>query len=225
MNKKVFSFLIVVGIISVVISHSGSYVSAAPRSNSPGQNKNSGGGGNAMTISLTDYRFRNDDGGEATATWKAPLNTPVMVASGEAFRLRVRVAETAGRGPRKKDNPVKDLHWHEWIVGSIGGWSPQVTQCDAVGYVDSIISGADTTEQLETTGSSYIVDNNGLFDWNASRSGDTYTFDADVDVELEACLVVPAEAQSGDIVQFKVDKTWTGGDVDTIVNMPTVIVQ
>lgn len=52
-------------------------------------------GGSGLAFALWDvyeqegYRFRDDDGSESAATWLAAQDTPVTVAAGTTFRLRV----------------------------------------------------------------------------------------------------------------------------------------
>ncbi len=50
------------------------------------------------TQTLGNYRYRNDDGDEATATWRAAEQTNVSVANGATFRLRFQV-DSAGDPP------------------------------------------------------------------------------------------------------------------------------
>lgn len=51
------------------------------------------------SLRSTYYRWRNDDGNEATATWKANLNTPVTVnTTDETLRLRLGMDNDNGFG-------------------------------------------------------------------------------------------------------------------------------
>ena len=44
------------------------------------------------SLRMTKYRWRNDDGNEATATWKAAQNTPITVSNtNELLRLRIEM--------------------------------------------------------------------------------------------------------------------------------------
>jgi hypothetical protein len=175
-----------------------------------------------MTVQLTDYRFRNDDGSETAATWSEDANTPITLSPGDHFRLRVRVAETAGVGPKHNEDPVKSLYWQERVVAPDTNFSPEVAQCDSLYYDDSALFGADSTEQLQTPSANYITDNDGLFDWNSSRTNVDLAFDANKDVELEACLVVPTDAVPGTDLEFKVDGLWGVTPLDGILNTAVV---
>ncbi|MBS7232363.1 T9SS type A sorting domain-containing protein [Flavobacterium psychroterrae] len=44
---------------------------------------------------ITAYRWRNNNGTETTATWKALLNTPVEITNFDALRIRIAVEETS----------------------------------------------------------------------------------------------------------------------------------
>ncbi|RLC33786.1 MAG: hypothetical protein DRZ76_03900 [Candidatus Nealsonbacteria bacterium] len=55
----------------------------------------------------TDYRWRNDDGTESSATWKALVNTPITgVNDLDEMRIRIAVEETAG-GNLKLDSQLE----------------------------------------------------------------------------------------------------------------------
>jgi hypothetical protein len=51
--------------------------------------------GGALALEQYAYRFRNDDGSETTATWKAAQNTSASITPDETFRFRVGVNATA----------------------------------------------------------------------------------------------------------------------------------
>lgn len=46
-------------------------------------------------LGQTQYRWRNNDGNQTAATWRAPVNTPIAVPSvQDTFRLRIELANT-----------------------------------------------------------------------------------------------------------------------------------
>ena len=62
------------------------------------------------------FRFRNDDGSESTATWKAAEDTDITgQATAQNFRLRFQIEETTGKPdeiqPRIQFRPVGDDAW------------------------------------------------------------------------------------------------------------------
>jgi hypothetical protein len=42
------------------------------------------------------YRFRNDDGSESGASWKAAENTNVFIEEGQVFRIRYVITTNTG---------------------------------------------------------------------------------------------------------------------------------
>lgn len=53
--------------------------------------------GPVATAEQKSFRFRNDDGSETSATWKANLNTPIALAAGTTARLRFLIATVLDR--------------------------------------------------------------------------------------------------------------------------------
>lgn len=54
----------------------------------------------APTLGQKQYRWRNDDGNQAAATWKAAANTPIIITATDIVRLRLELANTGtGTGP------------------------------------------------------------------------------------------------------------------------------
>lgn len=45
---------------------------------------------------ISSYRWRNDDGSETTATWKAAINTPIQINNLDPIRIRIAVEEFNG---------------------------------------------------------------------------------------------------------------------------------
>lgn len=54
-----------------------------------------------VTNEQASYRFRNDDGSEVTATWKAAQATDILISPLESFRLRM-VTDATGDPPAQK---------------------------------------------------------------------------------------------------------------------------
>ncbi|MDR7212295.1 LamG-like jellyroll fold domain-containing protein [Flavobacterium piscis] len=53
---------------------------------------------NALTR-ITAYRWRNDDGSEITATWKATTNAPIQINNFDPIRIRIAVEDNTGTDP------------------------------------------------------------------------------------------------------------------------------
>lgn len=128
----------------------------------------------AVALDQRSYRFRNDDGSEAAATWKAAQNTPVTLSGGATFRLRFEVQETGGT--EASTFPDRQLHLQYRKNG--GAWSNVWAGSSVVRAVASqhVVADQATTNQL-TAG--------------------TGTFSAGAVDEDDGALTVPTIAASG----------------------------
>ena len=98
----------------------------------------------AATFEIVGWRFRNDDGSETTATWKAALNVPAWnMALDTNHRIRFRVKNT---GASALTNGTMQLRWQN--PGS--SWANVTTSSTDVRAVASsnITDSGATTEQL-----------------------------------------------------------------------------
>ena len=89
------------------------------------------------------FRARNDDGTEATATWKAAQDTNWTQRRGQLFRLRFRIQETAGAIAK---STTFDL-WATRNGGTAFSVSPTSGFCRAVDS-PNVTDGGATTKQL-----------------------------------------------------------------------------
>lgn len=170
------------------------------------------------------FRGRNDNGTEATATWKAAADTDFSQDADRTFRLRFGLACTdageAGFTPSV-------YYRHKPVGGAYGDWA--VVSAGVVGNLSkttlvarvaslNLTHGADATQQV-TTGD-FTSDNNGIVT-NGSLA--TLTTVVDEKWELEVCLFINRLATSpGDTFEFKV--TNDGTDLDTYTETPEVTV-
>lgn len=69
------------------------------------------------TYEQEGYRFRNDDGSETTATWKASQDTDISIAKETPFRLRMLVntgdADPTSSGLKLQYRKVGDTSWSD----------------------------------------------------------------------------------------------------------------
>lgn len=99
------------------------------------------------------YRWRNDDGGEATATWKAPENTPIVINSpSETLRLRIESTESFGYNA---PNNVNLEYSDDGITFTTLGTDPAA----AFLYQSStqVADGTATTDQLVTSAGANVI--------------------------------------------------------------------
>lgn len=96
-----------------------------------------------------EYRWRNDDGGEATATWKAASNTPIFVDDiDEILRVRFEFDNDNGSGL------ASEVDHFLWYSKDGGGTWTQITNSDVNDFkmVNSgfVAHGTPTTNLLGT---------------------------------------------------------------------------
>jgi len=168
-----------------------------------------------ITASTTqsNFRFRNDDGSESSATWKANAGTNITlnISEDNTFRLRIEVRETAGGSASVGGN----FMW-EYLLNGTGSWTSitdtsNVVRTRATGNLthDEV-----TTEQLD--GPSTFVAG------RCSTTSGGFTAISltaqDTEVELSAQIQL-ANVQDGDFIDFRIQ----GRDVyDSIPRMTIV---
>lgn len=164
-----------------------------------------------MARSQTHFRWRADDGGEASATWLAAEDVPISLARGSQCRLRVGVAMSAGIG-----SPVV----YKLQVSKNGGAHQDVTTSStvvrAVGTLDGYANHDPTTSQLTAVGTftaGTIQSQDGSTTSLAYVSGGCY--------DLEWCLLAANENEAGDQLQFRVVIS-TGAALDTYSETPVM---
>jgi len=134
------------------------------------------------------FRFRNDDGSETTATWKAALNTNVTQAVDEVFRLRLARTETAGGALNNTSHALEySLNSGAWTA--VGSTTPvqfttSANVADNTATTQQITSGTFSTDPSE-------VDSDGAVS-NAP------SWDGNDDVEYEAVLTIDSAQVAND---------------------------
>ena len=168
------------------------------------------------------YRFRNDDGSETTATWKAALNTPV---TGQAldtnFRLRIAFEETAGGNPPALDFAI--AYRRKPSGGAFGSWI-QVEDAGIGTHIELAASpnftDGTTTRQIWGSATGFV----------AGRIMEAYTnLTADLgalgttEYEFNMKAVSANGAANGDEYEFRIITT-SSGAIDSYTNMPSLTV-
>lgn len=99
------------------------------------------------------WRWRNDDGSQTSATWKAPQLTPIIVSNtSENIRLRIEMYNNGGSG-------LGGAYLEDSVPG-VAGWdtirvTPTSSAFMMAGSSLYIVDGEPTTEQLSGQGSPY----------------------------------------------------------------------
>lgn len=94
-----------------------------------------------------NYRWRNDDGNEATANWKANINTPVEIEENEKVRLRIEIKRTYNTAPSNVDLSNVRLQYNRNSIGWIDVTSS--TTDVRLTLTDNFTDGDVTTEHLD----------------------------------------------------------------------------
>lgn len=140
------------------------------------------------------FRFRNDDGTETTATWKAAENTnfTLLVDANQTFRLRIELQENNSTGTAAA-----------FTIRYSKNGAAYATVTTATSDIKLVASGtvADataTTNQLTTSVKTHV---NGQFDSNGTVANITINNQS---TELEYCLQgVAANLVHGDTYDFR----------------------
>jgi len=165
----------------------------------------------SFTADQRAYRFRNDDGNEANATWKAAENTPIDQVIGEIFRLRIAVQEIAGGSGNNRTIVLQSN-----INGA--GWFDVGPSTNGVrlGQSHHVADQTLTTRQLTGTSGTFIP---GLL--LTETSGTDISFNGNDHTEVEwASLLITGDVPTGATVNFRT--TVNGSVTDTVTASPSL---
>ena len=178
----------------------------------------------AVSITFTQdaFRGRNDDGPEATATWKAPINTNWVQPAETPFRIRFLVH-------RNNESSSQNGHMDLYVSKNSGAFElidSAVSTCPVIPVLSATLEaqGTDTTQQLGT--GTYLVNNNGINNGTSSAQTEAATWTNGIlqEAEMEYCLkIVRANVQIGDTLEFRCrfsEVIFTGG----YTNVPIITV-
>jgi len=143
-----------------------------------------------------NFRARNDDGTESTATWKAALDSNWTQNVDETFRLRIRC--TQGGGTANGFVPTLQYNLNS------AGWNDVTTSSSVVRAVSSanVTDEEATTEQIDPGGNALAYTAG-----KVSEDGQcgSYTFGSGQDTENEFVLQIRSvDVANNDTVQFRV---------------------
>lgn len=151
----------------------------------------------ATTLTQTSFRFRNDDGSEAGASWLAAENTAPTIYANKDYRVRFLVTESGGTA---------------WTGGTATlYYSTDGTNYAAAGAGTPIIAagskwyatGDNSTEQITSAGT-FTAANDGMV--SDGLSG-TVTIGASEEAEIEYCFRVQhggTGVKDRDVIYLKV---------------------
>ena len=157
----------------------------------------------------TQFRGRNDNGSQTTATWKAAANTNWTQNADEKFRVRLGIGNTnntAGTCSWRLQARRYSGSWGDWFdVTSVSSILKAVTSTN---YSDN----DDTTQQV--TSGAFTADNDGM-DSGGGLTGSKSVAKA-TSVEVEYCVqIVSGDVSAGNLIELRAELndttaiTWT----------------
>ena len=179
-----------------------------------------------FTIDLDSFRWRNDDGTEATATYNQDINIAIVVGDeggtdfgfGVALRLRALFQETGG--DMGANNQVTQLQFDHESAGFVS-----VTDVSSVvrSIASQLSDGSDTTTTARLGSGTFETPNALQDDVNGSGGGGAFDPAAGVEWEPESSFeIIGADVNDGDTIIFR----WLTGGLapDTTGNAPTLTI-
>lgn len=163
----------------------------------------------------SDFRGRNDNGGEIGATWIAAANTDWTQASNAPFRVRFVIQETGGASASGQGFQLQ-------YNRNSAGWVDVTASSSVVKSFGStnIVDGQDTTQQVG--GGTFVTPNAGVDEVDGAVG--SATFAGSDETELELCIkIITADIVNNDTIQLRIveaDLTALG----TYSNTPSITV-
>lgn len=154
-------------------------------------------GGTTAAFTQTHARFRNDDGSETTATFKANEDANTLMFTDTNYRIRIQVDETAGGTSANFVGVLRYSH-NGGAYTAVSGSSSVVRASASPNVADE----AATTAQLTAPTGTFLT---GAFDEADGSAGTTQVdFAAGQYTEFEWCFQVrSADVSPGDTIDFR----------------------
>jgi hypothetical protein len=167
-------------------------------------------------LSQRSFRFRRDDGTEATATWIAAENVPIALREDEQFRIRFELQNvTAGAlgGGAQLQYRKNNSTWN-----NVTGASLSVRVAASPNVADN----AATTDQMSAGSGAFVAGN---FDEVDGIVGAAVSIAANGHTEHEFSIVLrSADLVVGDRIELRLS-TAGGGVIDIWVATPLIVVE
>lgn len=170
----------------------------------------------ATTLTLTSYRFRNDDGDEAGASWIAPENTAPTLYANKKYRVRTLITESGGTAWTTGSAVLRQSV--DATTYSVGGLGTLLEAAGSSWYAD----GANSTEQITSAGT-FTAANTGMV--SDTLTG-TVTVSANEEAEVEWCFIIrhiPGVTRDGMTVYLQPYNSTSALDVYT--NTPSFVLR
>lgn len=165
------------------------------------------------------FRGRNDDGNQTTATWIAALNTNWSQNTDANFRLRITMQAQAGAGIT---SPVAPTLW----VSKNGGAYTQVTSASSVArlFTSSNVTDLTATTQQISSGLGAGFAAGSVNTSTPTGTSATITAGGNPLTEHEWCLQIRGvDVSNADTLQFE-QRTSSGGVLSSYTVIPSLTV-
>ncbi len=175
-----------------------------------------------VTLSQDAYRFRNDDGSETTATWKAAVNIVPPLQLGVPFRIRFLISRLSEAGTFGNTMTFRYSHNGGTFKLTSESDAP-ITTSPSVNYTQ----GDDSTQQLGAD--TYISNNNSMAQKAAFLNvrGDSFDWTGGLcttEMEYETCVqLIPGHVSNGDTIELRCYFGSTT-EVGTMVEVPILTI-
>lgn len=160
-----------------------------------------------------EFRFRNDDGSQTTATWRQALNTNDSWRVTTGLRVRFTMLELGGGGSTSKTFTL-------YYSKNSGSYTAVGASTPIQFSLSSNFANNDNTTQQISVGGTYVATNLGM---QETTGGITNTVPASNQFEAEWCLIIDAaQVADGDTFDLRVYKT--SSPVNTYTQTPRITV-
>lgn len=145
----------------------------------------------------TQFRFRNDDGDEAAATWRQAVNVDDTQPVDTVLRVRFTVAETAGKA---KTNFKPQL---EYQLNGGGFLSVTATSSVVQSAASQLVDGNDCTQQISTT--TFVTTNEGQDEVDGRAGGTNCDYVGNDKAEFEySYQIISGDVVDSDVIDLRI---------------------
>jgi hypothetical protein len=148
------------------------------------------------------FRFRNDDGSESGATWKASQDLNILLALDQPFRLRALIDTTGDQGSKRYRLEYKKPADSTWLVVKSGEGAVRLNASANIAA-----GGEVTTPQLTAPAGKTTADFSDGRAWDDENGADYITIVADEYTELEWSIILTSPAVQNERYQFRVTQS------------------
>jgi len=155
-----------------------------------------------QALAQEGFRFRNDDGSESSATWKAAQDTNILLALDQPLRLRATINTGGDQGTKRYRLEYKKPADSTWLVVKSGEGAVRMNASANI-----TAGGEVTTAQLTAPAGKTTANFSDGRMWDDENGADYITIVADEYTELEWSIILTSPAVQNERYQFRVTKS------------------